>query len=109
MRATPDSNDGADARNQSARFRTEAANERTFQSYARTALGFAIAGAGSLHFLESRKACCLSFLFLSACVVILAVGAKRYFGVRKQVAAIPSESERGPVRGSKREHRTRDP
>jgi putative membrane protein len=89
MADAPAPKSAPDPRNRLARIRTELANERTLLSYGRTALGFAIAGASALHFLEGAPAWSLGTFLMLAGLTILIVGAKRFVDVRSRICRTP--------------------
>ncbi len=73
-----------------ARDRTELAAERTFLSYARTAIGVFSAGAGCVKLIsDSHILYYIGYLFLVFSPFILIYGAIRYYRALKKVRSIP--------------------
>ncbi len=64
------------------------ANERTFLSYQRTALTFAVAGISFIKFFEDHLIVILGWTFLPAAVVSLILGIIRYVRMRDLIRNI---------------------
>lgn len=73
-------------RNQLSRHRTELANERTLLAYIRTALGFVIVGVPAMWLLDHPYMQALGGLSLTAGVMCLAVGLRRFMTVQNIIA-----------------------
>jgi putative membrane protein len=68
--------------------RTHLANERTLLAYVRTALTFAAAGAGMIHFFPSSLLRYAGWLLASAAGLIFVVGAVRFLIVRRRTGRL---------------------
>lgn len=76
----------AQSQNQLARQRTELANERTLLAYIRTALGFVIVGVPAIWLLDHPYIQTLGGVSLTAGVMCLAVGLRRFMVVQNIIA-----------------------
>ncbi|HWF60142.1 MAG TPA: DUF202 domain-containing protein [Nitrospira sp.] len=76
----------AQLRDQLARQRTELANERTLLAYIRTALGFVIVGIPAMWLLDHPYMQTLGGLSLTAGVMCLAFGLRRFMAVQNIIA-----------------------
>jgi len=72
--------------------RTLLANERTYLSYIRTALAFAIAGASALHFLEGTETDVLGVFLLLVGVLTFGVGSWRYIWYKRRIESITGKA-----------------
>ncbi|NLW80009.1 MAG: DUF202 domain-containing protein [Ruminococcaceae bacterium] len=65
--------------------RTTLANERTLLAYVRTFVGLAASGVGLLKLFDMQIIFVLGIFFIVAGFVVLALGFRRYFLVRKRM------------------------
>ncbi|MBN2346450.1 MAG: DUF202 domain-containing protein [Candidatus Aminicenantes bacterium] len=79
--------------------RSHLANERTFLAYVRTSLAFLAAGAGMIHFFDSRLVQKAGWLILAAGSVIAITGFVRFVTVRRRILkSRPREPEKTQAR-----------
>ena len=71
--------------------RTVLANERTFLAYVRTFVALLAVGATLIHFSQAQLAQSLGVIFIVASIMVLLMGAKRYFWMKKQIASSRSK------------------
>ena len=79
--------DDSSTRDRLAVERTVLANERTLLAYIRTALAFALAGASTIHFLDSTATDVAGWIGVAAAVVTGVIGVWRFLRTRRILAA----------------------